>query len=49
MKRDGQHAFPGRGHLKEDEELIRQLKREVEQLWQARDIPKNGTRSGTCG
>ncbi len=40
MKADGQQAFPGKGHLKEDEELIRQLKREVELLREERDILK---------
>ncbi len=40
MKVDGQQAFPGKGHLKEDEELIRQLKRENEVLRQERDILK---------
>jgi transposase len=40
MKMDGQQAFPGTGHLKEDEGLIRQLKREVEVLRQERDILK---------
>ncbi len=40
MKVDGQQAFPGKGHLTEDEELIRQLKRENEVLRQERDILK---------
>jgi transposase len=40
MKADGQQAFPGKGHLKEEEELIRQLKRENEVLRQERDILK---------
>jgi transposase len=40
MKVDGQQAFPGKGHLKEDEELIRQLKREVELLRQEREVLK---------
>ncbi len=40
MKVDGPQAFPGKGHLKEDEELIRQLKRENELLRQERDILK---------
>jgi transposase len=40
MKADGQQAFPGKGHLKEDEELIRQLKREVELLREERDVLK---------
>ncbi len=40
MKAEGPQAFPGKGHLKEDEELIRQLKRENEMLRQERDILK---------
>ncbi len=40
MKADGQQAFPGKGRLKEDEELIRQLKREVDILRQERDVLK---------
>ncbi len=40
LKADGQQAFPGTGHLKEDEELIRQLKRENEVLRQERDSLK---------
>ena len=40
MKVDGQQAFVGKGRLKDDEELIRQLKREVELLRQERDILK---------
>ena len=40
MKADGQQAFPGKGRRPEDEELIRQLKREVEVLRTERDILK---------
>jgi transposase len=40
MKVDGEQAFPGKGRQKEDEELIRRLKRENEQLRQERDILK---------
>ncbi len=40
MKEDGPHALPGQGGMKEDEELIRRLKREVEVVRQARDILK---------
>jgi transposase len=40
MEADVQQAFPGQGHLKEDEALIRQLKRENEVLRQERDILK---------
>jgi transposase len=37
---DGQQAFPGKGRLKEDEELIRRLQRENEQLRQEREVLK---------
>ena len=40
MKAEGSQAFPGKGRQKEDEELIRKLKREVEVLRQERDILK---------
>lgn len=40
MKLDGAQAFPGKGRLKEDEALIRRLKREVELRRQERDILK---------
>jgi transposase len=40
MKADGQQAFPGKGRLKEDEELIRRLKRENELLRQERAVLK---------
>src|SRR4051794_22417602 len=40
MKVDGPQAFPGKGRLKEDEELIRQLKREVDVLRQEREVLK---------
>ena len=40
MKVDGAQAFPGKGRLKEDEELIRRLKRENELLRQEREILK---------
>ena len=40
MKIDGAQAFPGKGQLKEDEELIRRLKREVEVLRQEREVQK---------
>jgi transposase len=40
MKVDGQQAFPGKGCQREDEELIRRLKREVDVLRQERDILK---------
>jgi len=40
MKTDGEQAFPGKGRLKEDDELIRRLKRENEVLRQERDVLK---------
>jgi transposase len=40
LKADGEQAFPGKGRLKEDEELIRQLKRENELLRQEREVLK---------
>jgi len=39
-KADGEQAFPGKGRLKEDDELIRRLKRENEVLRQERDVLK---------
>jgi transposase len=40
MKVDAAQAFPGKGRLKEDEELIRRLKREIEVLRQERAVLK---------
>ena len=40
LKGDGEQAFPGKGRLKEDDELIRQLKRDNELLRQERDVLK---------
>ena len=40
LSRDGDQAFPGKGHLKADDEQIRQLKRENERLRRERDILK---------
>ena len=37
---DGDQAFPVKGHLKPDDEQIRQLKRENERLRRERDILK---------
>ena len=37
---DGEHAFPGSGHQKPQEEEIRRLKRELEVTKQERDILK---------
>jgi transposase len=40
LKRDGQQAFPGKGHLKPEDEERRRLKREIERLRRERDILK---------
>jgi transposase len=40
LKADGEQAFPGKGRLKEDDELIRRLQRENEVLRQERDVLK---------
>ena len=40
LQRDGEEAFPGKGHLKAQDEQIRQLQRENEVLRQERDILK---------
>jgi transposase len=40
LKADGEQAFPGKGRLKEDEELIRRLQGENEQLRQERAVLK---------
>src|SRR5687768_9057387 len=40
LKVDGEQAFPGKGRLKEDDELIRRLQRENEQLRQEREVLK---------
>lgn len=40
LKADGEQAFPGKGRLKEDEALIRRLKRDNEQLRQEREVLK---------
>jgi len=37
---DGEHAFPGKGHLKPQDEELRSLKRENERLRRERDILK---------
>ena len=37
LKRNGAQAFPGKGRLKEDDELIRRLQRENDVLRQERD------------
>ena len=40
---DNSQAFPGKGHLKPDEEELRRLRRENELLRQERDILKKAT------
>lgn len=40
LERDGDQAFPGKGHLKADDEYIRKLERELEIVRQERDILK---------
>ena len=40
LKNDGEHAFPGKGHLKTRDEELRRLKRECERLRRERDILK---------
>jgi transposase len=37
---DPEHAFPGKGHMKPDEEYVRRLERELLQARQERDILK---------
>ena len=37
---DGEQAFPGKGHLKPDDEKLRRLQRENERLRRERDILK---------
>jgi len=40
LLKDGEQAFPGKGHLKPDDDELRRLKRENERLRQERDILK---------
>jgi len=40
LARDGKQAFPGKGHLKPENEELRRLKRENERLRRERDILK---------
>lgn len=40
FQKEGEHAFPGKGHLSPEDERIRRLEREVEVLRQERDILK---------
>ena len=40
FKNDGKQAFPGKGHLKPEDEELRRLRRECERLRRERDILK---------
>jgi transposase len=40
LAKDGKHAFPGKGHLKPEDEKFRRLMRENERLRRERDILK---------
>ena len=40
LKNDGKHTFPGKGHLKPEDQELRRLKRECERLRRERDILK---------
>ena len=40
LKHDDEQAFPGKGHLKPDDEFVRKLKRDNERLRRERDILK---------
>jgi transposase len=40
LQKDGEQAFPGKGHLKPRDEELRRLQREVERLRRERDILK---------
>ena len=40
LREDGDEAFPGKGHLKPQDEQLRNLKRENERLRRERDILK---------
>jgi transposase len=40
LERDGQEAFPGKGHLKKEAEQLRKLERELAIVRQERDILK---------
>lgn len=39
-KKDPEHSFPGQGHLKPEDEEIRRLRRELEDVKEERDILK---------
>ncbi len=38
--KDAEHAFPGKGHMKPEEEEIRKLKKELDDIREERDILK---------
>ena len=40
LARDGEQAFPGKGRLKDDDEYVRRLERELRIVKQERDILK---------
>ena len=40
---DGEHAFPGNGRLKPDDEEIRKLRQELKRVTEERDILKKAT------
>ena len=40
MASDSQHAFPGKGHLKPQDEELRRLKHEIHRVKEERDILK---------
>ena len=40
LELDGEHAFPGKGHLKPEDAELRRLRRENERLRRERDILK---------
>ncbi len=40
LQKDGEHAFPGKGRLKSEDEAMRRLRRENERLRRERDILK---------
>jgi transposase len=40
QKRDGESAFPGKGHLKPEEEQLRKLEKELRDVKEERDILK---------
>jgi transposase len=43
VEREGKEAFPGKGHMTPEQEEIRRLRREVQQLRMEREILKKAT------